>query len=96
MIELINDNVLIEQDEGDDISQGGIILPDTEFSHPFKGKVIAVGIGRLIEKTGIRIPMQCKVGDTVLFGAINKSDVEYEGKKYIMVSEQHLLGIVRE
>ena len=94
-IELIGDNVLIEELKEEDITKGGIVIPDTVIMKPVKGKVVAVGIGRLLPKTGTRLTPQVKVGDIVLYGKQKISEVEYKGRKYIVIPEEFILGIIK-
>ena len=92
-MELIGDNVMIEPVQGDDITPGGIIIPDVAVMKPTRGKVVAVGIGRLL-KNGTRLAPQVKVGDTVLYGERKLYPVEVDGRKYIVVPEDCILGIL--
>lgn len=91
-ITLIDDNVLIEPEKGDDVTQGGIVIPDASTWKPNRGTVVAIGVGRPL-KDGTRFPMQVAVGDKVYYGGAHLSDVELEGRKYVVVPEQYLLGV---
>ena len=76
------------------MTKSGIVLPDTaEKEKPIKGKVIAVGPGKLNEK-GERMPMSVKVGDTVLFKKYGPDEIELEGKKYLVGDEDDILAII--
>ena len=92
--ELIGSAILVKEDKADMESKGGIVLPDTRRTHSFKGTVVGVGRGQLL-KNGTILPPQCKVGDTVVFGARYRSDVVFDGEEYIAIPEEHILGIVR-
>ena len=89
----MNDKVLIERAKADDKTKGGIILPEGAKEKPKQGKVIAVGDGRISDK-GERIPFQLKKGDTVLFKSYSGTDVKFDGKEYILMSEEDILAIV--
>ncbi len=89
----LNDKVLIERAKADDKTKGGIILPEGAKEKPKQGKVIAVGDGRISDK-GERIPFQLKKGDTVLFKSYSGTDVKFDGKEYILMSEEDILAIV--
>jgi len=85
--------VLIEPLEGEEITAGGIVLPETAKEKPQQGKVLAAGPGDRDDE-GKRIPMDVKVGDTVLFAKYSGSEVKMEGKKLLIMRESDLLGIL--
>ncbi len=94
MLKPLNDRIIVEPLKSDEISKGGIILPDTaEKEKPEKGKVIAVGGGRLLEN-GQRAPMSVKVGDTVIFKKYSPDEVKDGGKEYLILSESEILAII--
>ena len=71
----------------------GIIIPETvDKEKPAQGTVVAVGPGKYDD--GKRVPMQVKVGDTVLFNKYGYDEVEIEGQEYYILSESNILGIV--
>ena len=76
------------------MTKSGIVLPDTaEKEKPIKGKVIAVGPGKLTEK-GERNPMAVKVGDIVLFKKYGPDEIELENKKYLVGDEDDILAVI--
>ena len=76
------------------MTKSGIVLPDTaEREKPVKGKVLAIGPGKMNEK-GERTPMSVKVGDTVLFKKYGPDEIELEGKKYLVGEEEDILAIL--
>lgn len=76
------------------MTKTGIVLPDSaEKEKPIKGKVIAVGNGKKNERGEI-IPMSVKVGDLVLFKKYGPDELEIDGKKYLVGSEEDILAIV--
>ena len=80
--------------KSDDAAKGGIILPDTaEKEKPEKGKVIAVGNGRLLEN-GQRALMSVKVGDTVIFKKYSPDEIKEGDKEYLSLSESDILAII--
>lgn len=89
----LHDRILIERIESEEVTSGGIILPDTAKEKPQQGKVIAVGPGKKAED-GKLIPMDVKTGDTILFGKYAGSDIKMEGKEYLIMREDDVLGIV--
>jgi len=89
----LSDRVVIKPSPPDDKVQGGIIIPDTAKEKPQKGKVVAVGPGR-ISDTGEVIPMGIKVGDTVLYGKYSGTEVTVDGEDYLIVRESDILAII--
>ncbi len=86
--------MFIEPIESESMTKSGIVLPDTaEKEKPVRGKVIAVGPGKLNDK-GERIPMSVKVGDTVLFKKYGPDEIELESKKYLVGDEDDILAII--
>jgi chaperonin GroES len=86
--------VIIEAIEQEEMTAGGIILPETAKEKPQEGKVLAVGPGEREEKTGARIPMEVKVGDKVLFAKYSGTEVKMDGKKLLILPERDLLAVV--
>ena len=85
--------VLIDPVEQEEVTAGGIVLPETAKEKPQQGKVLAVGPGDRNEK-GERIAMDVKVGDLILFAKYSGTGVKMEGKKLLIMRESDLLGIV--
>ena len=91
----IGDRVVIKVVEKEETkSAGGIIIPGASDASPLRGKVIAVGVGRF--EAGERVPMQVKVGDTVLLGQYGFDEVQINGEKYHIANEQSLVAIINE
>ena len=91
----LSDHLFIEPIEESKTTKSGIVLPDTaEKEKPIKGKVIAVGEGKLNEK-GERNLMSVKVGDVVLFKKYGPDEIEIEGKKYLVGEENDILAIIQ-
>lgn len=87
------DRILVERVESEEVTKGGIILPDSAKEKPQQGKVIAVGEGKRADD-GKLIPLTVKVGDTVLFGKYTGSEVKIEGVEYLIMREDDVMGIV--
>jgi chaperonin GroES len=85
------DRVLIKPTPKEDVSKGGIILPDTAKEKPQEGKIVAVGPGRLTED-GKRIAMEVKAGDKVLFAKYAGTEIKLDGEEYLIVRESDVLG----
>jgi len=89
----LDDRVVIEQSEAEERTSGGIVLPDTAKEKPQRGTVLAVGPGKLTD-TGNRATLSVRTGDVVLYGKYAGAEVEITGKKYYVLRESDILGIV--
>jgi len=90
----LSNHLFLEPLEEEKVTKSGIVLPDTaEREKPVKGKVLAVGPGKMNEK-GERTPMSVKVGDIVLFKKYGPDEIELEGKKYLVGEEEDILAIL--
>jgi chaperonin GroES len=83
----------VERVEEQEQRVGGIIIPDTAKEKPQQGRVVAVGKGRVTDK-GEVVPLDVKAGDTVLFGKYAGTEIKIEGREYLIVREDEVLGIV--
>lgn len=82
------DRVLIEPAAAEEKTIGGIIIPDTAKEKPLQGKVVATGNGTKDEE------MVVKEGDTVLYGKYAGTELEYDGKKYLVMRQSDILAIL--
>jgi chaperonin GroES len=90
----LGDRVVVEREEAKGSTAGGIVLPDTAKDRPQKGKVLAIGDGR-ITKDGKRRELQVKVGDHVLFTSYAGDEFKLEGdKKVLLMREDDILAVV--
>jgi chaperonin GroES len=85
--------VLIEPIEQEEVTAGGIVLPETAKEKPQQGKILAAGPGERNDK-GERIAMDVKVGDLILFAKYSGTEVKMDGKKLLIMRESDILGIV--
>lgn len=93
-IKPLSNHLFIEAVEDEKKTKSGIVLPETaEKEKPIKGKIIAVGSGKMNEK-GERIPMSVKVGDIVLFKKYGPDEIEIDSKKYLVGDEDDVLAIL--
>lgn len=93
-IKPLSNHLFIEPIEGEKKTESGIVLPENiEKDKPVKGKIIAVGSGK-IKENGERIPMSVKIGDIVLFKKYGPDEIEIEGKKYLVGNEDDILAIL--
>ena len=93
-IQPLGDRILIEPLEAEEKTSGGIVIPDTAKEKQQKGKVIAVGKGRVSED-GKLTPLEVKVNDQVLFGRYAGSEIKVGSSDYLIIKEDDILGIIR-
>ena len=91
----LEDRVVLKVLDAEEVSSGGIVLPDTAKEKPQRGKVTAVGAGKT-NKDGKRIALDVKKGDLVLFGKYAGSDVKVSGEDYKILRESEILAKVEE
>ncbi len=90
----LNDHVVVKPLKPEEVTKGGIVLPDTAREEkPEQGEVIAVGPGKLLEN-GQRAPMSVHVGDKVLFTKYAPDEVETDRETYLVIAEEKILGIL--
>ena len=87
------DRLVVEPIEQEEVTAGGIILPETAKEKPQQGKVIAAGPGRTDDE-GHRIAMEVKVGDRVLYAKYSGTEIKLDGKKVLILRESDILAIV--
>ena len=93
-IQPLGDRVVVEREESKGTTAGGIVLPDTAKDKPQKGKVVAVGDGR-VAKDGKRRPLQVKVGDHVLFTSYAGEEFKIKGdQKVLLMREDDILAVI--
>jgi chaperonin GroES len=89
----LHDRVLVKREEDERKSPGGIVIPDTATEKPMKGRVIAVGKGKILESGEIR-PLDVKIGDKVLFGKYSGTEVKMDGDDVLVMREEDIMAII--
>lgn len=84
----LHDRVLVEPAPAEEKTAGGIIIPDTAKEKPMRGKVVAVGNGKKDE------PVTVKAGDTVLYSKYGGTEIQIEGKEYLIMRESDIYAII--
>ncbi len=92
-IKPLADRVVVEPAEAEEVSAGGIILPDTAQEKPQQGKVVAVGPGK-VSDAGTLIESAVKKGDTVLYGKYSGTEVTIDGREYSIMRESDILAVL--
>lgn len=90
----LHDRVIIKPSQPEEVTKGGIIIPDTAKEKPMQGEVIAVGPGKLTED-GKVVPLTVKVGDKVLYGKYSGTEVEINGEQFLIMRESDILAVIK-
>jgi chaperonin GroES len=86
------DRVVVKALEDTEQMRGGLFIPDTAKEKPQQGEIIAVGPGRY--EKNVRVPMELKVGDRVLYGKYSGSEVTLENEPYLILRESDVLAVI--
>ena len=89
----LQDRVLVKRVEEEQVSRGGIIIPDTAKEKPAKGRVVAVGNGRRLTNGEVR-SLTVKSGDEVLFSKYAGTEVKIDGDEHLIMREDDILGVI--
>jgi chaperonin GroES len=89
----LHDRILIKREEDSEEKIGGIIIPDTAKEKPQRGKVVAVGNGKILDD-GKRVALDVKSGDRILFGKYSGNEVKIDGDDYLILREEDVLAIL--
>lgn len=89
----LHDRVLLRRVEEENLTSGGIIIPDSAQEKPMEGEILAIGPGAVDEK-GVRIPLDVKVGDRVLFGKWSGTETKIDGEELLIMKEADIMGII--
>jgi chaperonin GroES len=91
----LRDRVFVKFSTEEEMTAGGLIIPDAAKEKPQKGTIIAVGSGKVTDD-GKRQPLEVKVGDTVLFDKYSGSKVKMDDEEYLIIREEDILGIIEK
>ena len=89
----LHDRLIVQRLEEGEQQIGGIIIPDTAKEKPQRGKVFAVGAGK-VKDDGERQPLDVKDGDTILFGKYSGQDIKIDGDEYLIMREDDVLAVL--
>ena len=92
----LDDRIVVKPGEAEERTASGLVIPDTAKEKPQEGKVLAVGPGRFDEDGEKRIPLDIKVGDTVIYSKYGGTEVKYNGEEYLLLSARDVLAIVEK
>ena len=89
----LQDRLLVKRVENENVTKGGIIIPDTAKEKPLEAEVVAVGAGKIGED-GERYPMEVKVGDRILISKYGGTEVKLDGLEHVILREDDVLAVV--
>ena len=89
----LHDRVVVRRIEAEERTSGGIIIPDSAKEKPSQGEIIAIGPGGR-DESGKLIPIDLKVGDTVLFGKWSGTEVKIDGQDLLIMKESDIMGVL--
>ena len=92
-IKPLEDRVVVKPQAAEEVSKGGIILPDTAQEKPQQGEIMATGSGKASD-SGALIKLTVKNGDTVLYGKYSGSEINIEGSEYMIMRESDILAVL--
>ncbi|MEW6276590.1 MAG: co-chaperone GroES [Bacillota bacterium] len=95
MIRPLGERVVVKPLPTEEVTKGGIVLPDTAKEKPQEGEVVAVGPGRLLDN-GTRVPIDLKVGDRILFSKYAGNEVKLDDVEYLIMRESDILGVIEK
>jgi len=90
----LDDRIVVKPNEAETQTASGLVIPDTAKEKPQQGKVLAVGAGKRAESTGELIPLDIKVGDTVLYSKYGGTEVTVDGDDLLVLNARDVLAIV--
>ena len=89
----LHDRLVVRRIEEGATTSGSIIIPDTAKEKPQRGEVLAVGNGKVLEN-GTKVPLDVRVGDTVLFGKYTGTEIKIEGEDVLILREEEVLAVL--
>ncbi len=93
-IKPLEDRIVVKPLDAEQTTASGLVIPDTAKEKPQEGEVLAVGPGRFDDEGEKRIPLDVKVGDTVLYSKYGGTEVKYNGEEYLVLSARDVLAVI--
>ncbi|NCA18291.1 MAG: co-chaperone GroES [Actinobacteria bacterium] len=91
-IKPLEDRIVVKPSDAEQTTASGLVIPDTAKEKPQEGEVVAVGPGRFDD--GVRVPMDVKVGDRVMYSKYGGTEVKLKGTEYLVLSARDILAII--
>ena len=92
MLRPLGDRIIVKPGPEEEVTKGGIVLPDTARKKPREGEVVAVGPGKLLD-TGERAPMEISVGDIVIYSEFGGTEITIGKEEYVVLDESSVLAV---
>ena len=89
----LHDRVIVEREEEERTSAGGIVIPDTATEKPIRGKVVATGNGKILDDGTVR-KLDVKKGDKVLFGKYSGTEIKLDGEDLLVMREDDIMAVI--
>ena len=89
----LHDRVIVKRMEEERVSAGGIVIPDSATEKPVRGKVLAVGNGKILDN-GEKRALDIKVGDNILFGKYSGTEVKVDGEELLVMREEDIMAVI--
>ena len=89
----LHDRVIVKRLPEEEVTKGGIIIPDSAKEKPIQGEVVAAGTGKLLDNGQVQ-PLDLKVGDRVMFGKYSGSEIKLDGVEHLILREDEILAVV--
>lgn len=89
----LRDKLVVKPIDTEEVTKGGIIIPDMAKEKSSEGTIVSVGLGRITE-SGKRVPPEVKVGDRIVYGKYNGADVIVDGVEYVILHEKNVMAII--
>ena len=93
-IQPLDDRIVVKPNESEETTASGLVIPDTAKEKPQQGEVLAAGPGRRSEQTGELIPLDVKVGDTVVYSKYGGTEIKVDGEDLLVLRESDVLAVV--
>ena len=94
-IKPLEDRIVVQANEAETTTASGLVIPDTAKEKPQEGTVVAVGPGRF-DDNGKRVPLDVKVGDTVIYSKYGGTEIKYVGEEYLVLSARDVLAVIEK
>ena len=91
----LHDRVIVKREDEERKSPGGIVIPDTAAEKPVRGRIVAVGKGKILENGSVR-PLDLKVGDKILFGKYGGTEVKVDGDELLVMREEDVMAVIEK
>ena len=91
----LHDRVIVKREDEERKTPGGIVIPDTAAEKPIRGKIMAVGKGKILEDGKVR-PLDLKVGDKILFGKYGGTEVKVDGEDLLVMREEDVMAVIEK